>query len=453
MEVEGLDSAALRAVLMRIDNFTGEYDFLDPDYRCIVLFNGLEFRSIIHGVRFLRYSHMIEGKTYRYDAQEQPNDTVSDYISRMDTSEESECREENPLWAVHRHEWLELLLRDKFRRNGDIRNRLGKTGDRRILYISEDMFLGSDGKNGQNKIGRITEQIRDDVAAHKDHRVWLFMCQNMCSENFSISIEESKDDGGMHRHRFEGKCCYDIGRIPSCDLKPANPSISRVHASICMNKRGRVCLVNYNTATGVSVNGNSLKAHEPFALTSGDKFTLGASKRIYRVDIDANIVSETMATMERKRRELQRKAAIQAQRVNTELETFLKGHDEIIVLNVSYKTKRADLYDFFSSCGDVESVQLPQSRGYSDDATSDDTLAQRGIAFIKFRDTKSAARALERDGMYLNYRKIQVKYKSEPSSKPRRQSRSVSRSRSRSGGRRRPYRRSRHSSQSSDRSS
>ncbi|GIX62609.1 FHA domain-containing protein [Babesia caballi] len=432
MEVGDLDSTALRAVFMRIDNFSGEFDFLDPNYRCRVVFMGVDFRSVGHGVRFLRFSHTVGGQKYHYDASNPLSKDVIGYISQMDSDAHPDGLEENPLWTAHRHEWLELLLRDKFRRNGDVRSRLAKTGDRKIVYISDDLFLGSDGKNGQNKIGRITEQIRDDMLAYKDHRVWLFMCQNMSAEDFWVSIEESSGNDNSQRHRLEGKSCYDIGRLPTCHLKPANPSISRIHATICMNKRGSVCMVNYNSATGVTVNGHALEPHEPFALSSGDRFTLGASKRIYRLHIDPHLVSHRAAQAAEKRREVQRKAEAESRRVNTELETFLKGHDEVgacaprchpfqvVVLNLSYKTKRSDLYDFFSSCGAVESVQLPQSRGSGDDPASDEALAQRGIAFIKFRDKKGAACALERDGMYLNYRRIQVKYKSDHGFEPRR---------------------------------
>ncbi|CDR94606.1 RNA binding protein, putative [Babesia bigemina] len=413
MEVEGLDSAALKAILMRIDNFEGEFDFLNPAYKCRVVFKGIAFHSVAHGLRFLRLSHNIDGQEYHYDGSDHLPAHVANHVSSMDVSATSEGSDENPLWSAHRHEWLELLLRDKYRRNGDIRTRLGKTGDRQIVFTSTDLFLGFDGKSGQNKVGRITEQIREDMSAYKDHRVWLLMCQNMSAEDFWVTVEESHGDSGICKHRLEGKCLYDIGRIPSCDLKPANPSISRVHASIYMNKRGHVCMVNYNDVTGVTVNGQRLEPHEPFAMRNGDRFTLGASKRVYRISIDRDLVSRKMAEIASKRRELQHKADLHAKRVSNELETFLKGHDEVVVLNVSYKTKRADLYDFFSSCGDVESIQLPQNRGSSDDPASDETLARRGIAFIKFRDKKGAARALERDGMYLNYRKIQVKYKSE----------------------------------------
>ncbi|GBE60227.1 FHA domain-containing protein [Babesia ovata] len=422
----------------------GEFDFLNPEYKCRVVFNGIPFASVAHGLRFLRLSHKIGGQEYHYDGSDHLPAHVSNFVSTMDVSTAPEGVEENPLWNAHRHEWLELLLRDKYRRNGDIRSRLGKTGDRQIVFKSDDLFLGSDGKSGQNKVGRITEQIREDMCAYKDHRMWLLMCQNMSSEDFWVTVEETQGDSGVCKHRLEGKCLYDIGRIPSCDLKPANPSISRVHASIYMNKRGHVYIVNYNDVTGVTVNGQRLEPHEPFALRNGDRFTLGASKRVYRIVIDRDLVSRKMAEIARKSRELQHKADLQAKRVSNELETFLKGHDEVgnyiclvyafqvVVLNVSYKTKRADLYDFFSSCGDVDSIQLPQHRGSSDDPASDETLARRGIAFIKFRDKKGAARALERDGMYLNYRKIQVKYKSEDSWEPVHR-REQPRSRSRSG--------------------
>lgn len=89
---------------------------------------------------------------------------------------------------------------------------------------------------------------------------------------------------------------------------------------------------------------------------------------------------------------------------------------QVVVLNINFKTKRSDIYDFFSTCGEVVSVQLPQAGGISDDPTSDNVLAKRGIAFVKFKDKKGAANALERDGMYLNYRKIHVEYKNQHTS-------------------------------------
>lgn len=435
MAIDDSDSEAIKADFMTIDNFRGEFDYLDPDYACDVDFKGLKFHSVMHAIRFLRYSHSFDGKKYNYmDSRELPTDMQRnvDTIGEAVTLEDAD---ENPYWNENRQNWIELLLRDKYRRNESLRKKLAETGERGILYRSGDHFLGYDRNKGRNMVGRITEEIRKDVVEYKDHLVWLFMCQNMSKEDFDITLDETKDSQSIERHVFKGKCCYDIGRIPSCHLRPANPSISRVHASLCMKKNGTVCVVSYNSVTGITVGGKYVKANHPVPLKNGDQLTIGASKRVYLIVIENDMVRRKLQSVTAKRLELKQKAEQKAKEVHTELDTYLKGSDEIVVLNLSYKTKRPDIYDFFMTCGEIEYVQLPQERGASDDLTSDNTAASRGIAFVKFKDKRSAANALERDGMYLNYRKVRVKYKTKQTWKEqqrtfRRRSRSRSRSRS-----------------------
>ncbi|EKX73656.1 hypothetical protein BEWA_036920 [Theileria equi strain WA] len=403
----GADDEYFRRMFTRIDNFVGEYDFLDLNYPCNIRFKGHNFPSVAHVIYLLRYVHKIDGVEYHFTLHGGLQETFVNSITALKSEDLNKDLEPNPEWESWRYECLDKILRDKFKRNVELREKLRKTGDRDILYILHDLYLGSDGKNGQNILGRITEGIRADIEQFKDHVVWLSVCNNLCSEPFSIEIEQDDD-----RFDLTGSNCYDIGRLPSCHIKPLNTSISRIHASVFVDKGANIYIVNYNALTGLKLNNRTLEAHTPKRLHNGDEFTLGTSSRIYKVYIDRDHTRNYLERVEDRRKENVKKASLKAKNLENELKTFLEGSLEVMVSNVSYKTKRAELYDFFGVCGEIDSIKIPQ-RGRSEEG--DDACASRGIAFIKFKTRKAAEAALEKDGTSLNYRKIQVKYATQDS--------------------------------------
>lgn len=81
-------------------------------------------------------------------------------------------------WTQRRLIVMEQLLRDKFRRYRDFRERLTATGTRELCNSYEEntvsnMFWGVVKGKGQNRIGRLLEQIRYDIQHNMELKKWI----------------------------------------------------------------------------------------------------------------------------------------------------------------------------------------------------------------------------------------------------------------------------------------
>jgi predicted NAD-dependent protein-ADP-ribosyltransferase YbiA (DUF1768 family) len=83
-------------------------------------------------------------------------------------------------WKVKRLGVMEIVNRDKFRRNKDLREKLQTTQDREIINeISNEndredsLFWGTIKQQGQNQLGRIIENVRRDIHIQKELEKWV----------------------------------------------------------------------------------------------------------------------------------------------------------------------------------------------------------------------------------------------------------------------------------------
>ncbi|CAI5714953.1 unnamed protein product [Hyaloperonospora brassicae] len=76
--------------------------------------------------------------------------------------------------------------------------------------------------------------------------------------------------------------CYVLGRSEEMsDIRLPHPSVSRRHAVVTHDQRGRICLMDLDSAQGTFVNGQEIAPHKPRALHDGDRITLGASSKTF----------------------------------------------------------------------------------------------------------------------------------------------------------------------------
>lgn len=75
---------------------------------------------------------------------------------------------------------MEIVNRDKFRRNKELREKLDMTLDRELINEITDendkedsLFWGTIKKQGQNQLGRILENIRNDMREGKELEKWV----------------------------------------------------------------------------------------------------------------------------------------------------------------------------------------------------------------------------------------------------------------------------------------
>ena len=161
--------------LEQIDNFNGDFAFLNNEYPCDVFYEDLMFPNVYNAYQasrtdstFFRNKFLKQLTIYeRFELSKQINDPEN--------------------WISKRLIVMETLLRDKFRRHRDLRVKLAKTGRRELINCYNDrsesnLFWGVVGKEGQNQLGIILSTIREDILSNKDLEKWVQFCARIQKE-------------------------------------------------------------------------------------------------------------------------------------------------------------------------------------------------------------------------------------------------------------------------------
>jgi ribA/ribD-fused uncharacterized protein len=145
------------AAVADITSFKGEYRFLSNFYPCAVELDGVLYPTSENAFQAAK--------------------TLGDRTPFLDCTpgQSKKLGREVTL----RHEWdaikldvMHKLLLDKFTRHADLRAKLLATGAARLIEGNSwgDVFWGVDDKTGagQNRLGRLLEQVRGDLAAAEE---------------------------------------------------------------------------------------------------------------------------------------------------------------------------------------------------------------------------------------------------------------------------------------------
>ena len=143
--------------LERVVGFKGYFDFMNIEYPCPVYFEGMMYASAAHA----------------YHAAKSSEETVRRRFSKMPMIKEMQSLaatlEEPEDWKIRRLGVMEIVNRDKFRRNKDLREKLLTTQERDLINEvpnendrEDSLFWGIIKDQGQNQLGRILEKIRHD---------------------------------------------------------------------------------------------------------------------------------------------------------------------------------------------------------------------------------------------------------------------------------------------------
>lgn len=107
-----------RKKLETIDNFNGIFDFLNNEYRCWVYFEGRYYPSVFHASQAARSElDHIRAKISHAESMQELYELATEI---KDPAE----------WHNKRLIIMEKIIRDKFRRHRDLREKLKRTGDR-----------------------------------------------------------------------------------------------------------------------------------------------------------------------------------------------------------------------------------------------------------------------------------------------------------------------------------
>jgi predicted NAD-dependent protein-ADP-ribosyltransferase YbiA (DUF1768 family) len=159
----------------QIDNFNGDFAFLNNEYPCDVYFEGKMYPNVYNAFQAARTT----GEYFR--TQFQKSLTITE---RFELSKQIR----DPVnWESRRLIVMETLLRDKFRRHRDLRVKLANTGRRELVNSYNDvtvsnLFWGMVKKQGQNQLGIILSTIRQDIQGQKDLDKWVQFCTSVQRE-------------------------------------------------------------------------------------------------------------------------------------------------------------------------------------------------------------------------------------------------------------------------------
>eukprot|EP01066_Platyproteum_vivax_P009792 Platyproteum_vivax@DN4333_c0_g1_i1.p1 len=394
----------------RIDCFVGLYNYLDVDFQSEIHYDGLFYPTLSFAMLAVQYPKL--APKLCTDAKETLGPKDAWFLAAG--------QDENPLWVSKKTVFVEQMVRDKFRRNGEIRKKLQETGLRELVFTPPKhlqwseatcMFWGSVAGRGQNYMGRILSDLRADIGNEMELDAWLCLCHPLEREDAHrppiTLIEQKHADRGVDlnpkRYDLQGKAYYFIGKLPTNDVVANHPSISRVHALIAHTTKG-VQLFDLASKAGTFLNNRLVTvSHLGIPVKSGNDIRLGGSSRKYITTIDLNSV---IAKLEKKRKHVKHEL------VNMTLPATAPGVEgqptTCWMGNLPFKCTKLDIENLLeeNSVGtDNISISLPQDRSIE---TEDPEVASRGIAFVTFENTMQARRALNLSGHSFQGRKIKI---------------------------------------------
>lgn len=319
--------------------------------------------------------------------------------------------QEDPDWPRYRLKWMELIQRDKFRRNSDIREKLRQTGGRELVWLNTgDSFFGQTSLNrGQNHLGRILMEIRQNIVEDTELESWLVICHDIETEERSLPVlrllERREGETTTTEILLRGKSFYRIGKLADNDLVALNPSVSRRHAALIVLKGGHVLLTDLKSKAKTFKNGAPLEHdHVGVQMQTNDSFSLGASSRHYLLEIDTTSVVDYL---QKRGRDLNRELNLLNDQVAEAAGISNKSLTKVFVGGLAYSTSRYDICELFAEIGNIKSIIIPQvDRSIPSDYEG--AYCVRGIAFVDFEDAESAKKALECSGRPVNGRTVAV---------------------------------------------
>lgn len=137
---------------MAIEKFRGYYGFLSNMYECDIVIDGMHFTSAEAAFQSYKPADNKVRKLF-VDISPKKAKTLGKSIDLRDD------------WDQIRDKVMFYVVREKFRQNPVLRNRLLKTGNEMLIEGNDwgDKYWGVCDGVGENKLGRILVHIRDKM--------------------------------------------------------------------------------------------------------------------------------------------------------------------------------------------------------------------------------------------------------------------------------------------------
>lgn len=381
----------------KITDFFNQNSFLNNDHICLVHYDGLLYASVTHAFQAARAT------------SESLREQISNIHDIESMYEIVENLEDPPEWNKNRVKIMEMLIRDKFRRNHILRERLGETGSALLQnsYQSEpnpsNLFWGTVNERGENTIGKILMKIRSDIQKECELENWILCTFDLItevSEMPRIILHVFKNEEKLRKIYLEDKRFYTIGTALDCDLKFRQESISAYHSIILFDKSLGLLIIDLNSTTGTYINSNRIKKSIPAPLESNDTLYFGEKTKKYKVEICIEHVKrEYEKRLRAIDKELQTLETLQNPGKNIESVRESLGMNKVRKVRVENLPKKIcfekDLRELFGSLGEFEYV---------------DVSIRRFEATLKFKTQQAADAAVKWNGMNVQNRRLKISY-------------------------------------------
>eukprot|EP01041_Mallomonas_annulata_P007857 gene7857-16079_t len=298
-------------------------------------------------------------------------------------------------WHENCSKIAEGILRDKFQRHKELRQKLIKTEHRTLKFKNTygDLVWGlNDAGKGENRLGKLLEKVRADIENGVDLELWISdHFKPVSPEKVSIRIEVEKDGQLVAEDcKTENrKSVLYIGKSDQCDVVLGHPSSSRRHALLIIDVNRGSLLVDLHSQNGTEIDGRTVTPYEPVLISNSSVVSFAASKRRYRFEVD--LTAEV-----KERGSLYAKMADIDPNVDKAKEAALT----VFVGNIPFEATEADLRQFFNGCGNITKLKVVQ------DHVSGQS---KGIAFVTFESQSVLLQALSRDNDELHGRQLKVR--------------------------------------------
>lgn len=423
--------------LQIIDSFTAYFDFLHNNFMTPVYYEGVLYPSVTHGFQASRSND----ENTRRAILNAENLTIVGKIARRIEDPEN--------WELKRLKIMEQLIRDKFRRSKELRDKLKSTGNRELVMSYEEethgnLFWGKvKGKGkGQNQLGRLLMKIREDLTdqnmlLNREITNWISTNYELVTDKSllpELSLTVNKNCTTIDHILLKNKPFYKFGQLTDSDVLLAHPSISRLHAVIICDKNLGVVLVDLKSKAGTKLDDDIIHDNIPYRLKSGKKLNFALSTRDYIINIDTTKIKKAYEK-EKNKLEDEMELINELNNINnvksTQNENIIKktfgivGNDDNDNIFVNHLPQDAIIDDlkklFEENFGKIKNFRCPVDK---------ETGKIKGFCFIQFESKESAKEAVEysligyRGDVFLKIKYADPKpiwnnYKEKESNKPR----------------------------------
>jgi ribA/ribD-fused uncharacterized protein len=259
-----------------ITSFTGRWEALSNWFPAPVMHQGVRYASVEHAFQAVKASNDVSAAVAIRTA---PTAAAAHALGQKVKLP--------PSWERTKLELMESLLRDKFRRDAALRERLLRTDHMNLIASNDwgELFWGVSAGKGSNALGKALMKLREEVRTGSDIDAWLassFALAGPTDPCDGLNLEVHKSGALVDTIRLgAARPLFLAGKHSSCDVPLEHPSVSRRHAALVRDKDRGILLVDLASKAGTFLDGRRLPPSTGVPLKHGAKIVFGGSSRSY----------------------------------------------------------------------------------------------------------------------------------------------------------------------------